>query len=54
MRHKASRWIPLTVLVVLGGVFVAVALGASAQKGSLSGKNVGVIICTNQNPFCAA
>ena len=24
------------------------------QAGALDGKNVGVIICTNQNPFCAA
>ena len=29
-------------------------LGASGQKGALDGKKVGVIICTEQNPFCAA
>ena len=26
----------------------------AASTGALDGKNVGVIICTNQNPFCAA
>ena len=56
MRRKASRWVPLTVLALLGAVFVASALGASGPQGGgpLSGKEVGVIICTNQNPFCAA
>ena len=54
MRRKASRWLPLTVLVALGAVFAVGALGASAQGGPLEGKQVGVIICTNQNPFCAA
>lgn len=54
MRRKASRWLPLTVLVALGAVFAVGALGASAQGGRLDGKQIGVIICTNQNPFCAA
>jgi ABC-type sugar transport system substrate-binding protein len=54
MRRKASRWVPLTVLAVVGAVFVTSALGASGQQRALDGKKVGVIICTNQNPFCAA
>jgi ribose transport system substrate-binding protein len=54
MRRKTLRWVPLAALAVAAAVFVTGALGASGQKGSLSGKKVGVIICTNQNPFCAA
>jgi ABC-type sugar transport system substrate-binding protein len=40
-------------LVVAAAVFVTGALGSN-KAGPLSGKKVGVIICTNQNPFCAA
>jgi ABC-type sugar transport system substrate-binding protein len=54
MRRKTLRWVPLAALVVAAAVFVTGALGSSSQKGALSGKKVGVIICTNQNPFCAA
>lgn len=56
MRRKAWRWVPLTVLALVGAVFVAGASGASGPQvsGALAGKEVGVIICTNQNPFCAA
>jgi ABC-type sugar transport system substrate-binding protein len=54
MWRRSSRWVPLAVLAVLAAVFVSSALAASAKKGALDGKNVGVIICTNQNPFCAA
>jgi ABC-type sugar transport system substrate-binding protein len=46
--------VPLAALAVVTAVFVSGALGASGKTGDLSGKNVGVIICTNQNPFCAA
>ena len=35
-------------------MFVAAASGASHKGGALSGKTVGVVICTDQNPFCAA
>ena len=56
MRHKTLRWVVLAALAVAVAVaFAATALGASSQRqGPLTGKNVGVIICTNQNPFCAA
>src|SRR6476619_7016808 len=54
MRRKSLRWVPLAALAVVTVVFVSGALGASGKTGDLSGKNVGVIICTNQNPFCAA
>jgi ABC-type sugar transport system substrate-binding protein len=54
MRRKTLRWVSLAALALAAAVFVTGALGASGQKGSLSGKKVGVIICTNQNPFCAA
>ena len=54
MRRKTLRWVSLAALAVAAAVFVTGALGASGQKGALSGKKVGVIICTNQNPFCAA
>jgi ABC-type sugar transport system substrate-binding protein len=42
-------------MLVIGVAAVAVtsALGAKTA-GPLAGKKVGVIICTNQNPFCAA
>ncbi len=52
--RKTLRWVSLAALALAAAVFVTGALGASGQKGSLSGKKVGVIICTNQNPFCAA
>ena len=54
MRRKSLRWVPLAALAVVAAVVVSGALGASGQKNDLSGKKVGVIICTNQNPFCAA
>src|SRR5262245_18344545 len=54
MRRKTLRWVSLAALAIAAAVFVTGALGASGQKGSLSGKKVGVIICMNQNPFCAA
>src|SRR3954454_219469 len=54
MRRKTLRWLSLAALALAAAVFVTGALGASGHEGSLSGKKVGVIICTNQNPFCAA
>jgi ABC-type sugar transport system substrate-binding protein len=58
MRHKTSRWAALAALAVaLTIAFAATAFGASSQRQAgqaLAGKRVGVIICTNQNPFCAA
>ena len=55
MRRRTLRWVSLAALGAAAVVFVAGALGASdGKKGALGGKNVGVIICTNQNPFCAA
>src|SRR3954451_322029 len=54
MRRKTLRWLSLAALALAAAVFVTGALGASGQKGSLSGKKVGVIICTNQNPFSDA
>jgi ribose transport system substrate-binding protein len=54
MRRKTLRWLSLAALGVAAAVFATGALGASGQKGALDGKKVGVIICTNQNPFCAA
>ena len=53
MTRKTTRWISLAVLVVAAAVFTTGAMGSS-KAGPLSGKKVGVIICTNQNPFCAA
>ena len=54
MRRKSLRWVSLAALVIVAAVAVSGALGASGQKGALDGKKVGVIICTEQNPFCAA
>ena len=53
MRRKATRWVSLAALVVAAAVFVTGALGSN-KAGPLSGKKIGVLICTNQNPFCAA
>jgi ribose transport system substrate-binding protein len=53
MTRKTLRWLPLAALAVAAAVFVTGALGSN-KAGPLSGKTVGVIICTNQNPFCAA
>jgi ABC-type sugar transport system substrate-binding protein len=54
MRRMSLRW--LAAAAVVAAIFAAGALGAKSQKaaGVLDGKKVGVIICTNQNPFCAA
>jgi ribose transport system substrate-binding protein len=46
--------VPLAAIAVAAAVVVSGALGAGQKRGDLSGKKVGVIICTNQNPFCAA
>src|SRR4026207_2105432 len=54
MRRKPLRWVPLAALAVVAAVGAPGALGAGGQKTDLSGKKVGVIICTDQNPFCAA
>lgn len=54
MRRKSLRWVLLTAFALAVAVFATAALGATGKTGSLAGKNVGVIICTNQNPFCAA
>ena len=54
MRRTSLRWVPLAALALVAVVLVSSALGASSKKGALTGKKVGVIICTNQNPFCAA
>jgi len=54
MRRTSLRWVPLAALALVAAVLVSSALGASSKKGALTGKKVGVIICTNQNPFCAA
>src|SRR6476659_9293669 len=54
MRGTSLRWVSLAALVTVAAVAVSGALGASGQKGALDGKKVGVIICTEQNPFCAA
>ena len=51
MRSTRSLLALLATLVV--GVAALLAPGASAA-GPLAGKNVGVIVCTAQNPFCAA
>src|SRR3954452_265802 len=53
-RRKALRVVPLTVIAAAAAVWVTGAFGAAQKAGDLSGKKVGVIICTNQNPFCAA
>src|SRR5581483_3021973 len=52
-RRKTLQLVSLAVLAA-AAVFVTGALGAGARHGALNGKKVGVIICTNQNPFCAA
>lgn len=55
MRRKTLRFLLLTALATAVTVFVTGgALGAAKKHGALAGKKVGVIICTNQNPFCAA
>ena len=54
MRRNSLRWVSIAALAVAAAVFVTGALGAHEQQGALTGKRVGVIICTNQNPFCAA
>jgi ABC-type sugar transport system substrate-binding protein len=52
-RSGTRRALLLALATAAAAVFVAGALGARAA-GPLAGKKVGVIICTNQNPFCAA
>jgi ABC-type sugar transport system substrate-binding protein len=56
MRRKTLRWASLAAIAVAAAVVVTGALGSTSQRsaGPLSGKKVGVLICTNQNPFCAA
>lgn len=55
MRRRTLRLVSFTVLALAAVVLAATsALGAGQRSGALSGKKVGVIICTNQNPFCAA
>jgi ABC-type sugar transport system substrate-binding protein len=54
IRGKTLRFVLLTALAAAAAVFVTGALGAAQKHGDLAGKKVGVIICTNQNPFCAA
>lgn len=54
MRRNSLRWVSFAALAVAAATFVAGALGARDQQDALAGKRVGVIICTNQNPFCAA
>jgi ABC-type sugar transport system substrate-binding protein len=53
-RRKTLHVVSLAVLALAAIVFVASALGAGQKHSALTGKKVGVIICTNQNPFCAA
>lgn len=53
MTRSALRPALLLLVATAAAVFVASALAAPAA-GPLAGKRVGVIICTNQNPFCAA
>jgi ABC-type sugar transport system substrate-binding protein len=52
-RSGTRRVLLLTLATAVAAVFVAGATGARTA-GPLDGKQVGVIICTNQNPFCAA
>ena len=52
-RSAMRRALLLTLAAAATAVFAAGALG-SRTAGPLDGKRVGVIICTNQNPFCAA
>jgi ABC-type sugar transport system substrate-binding protein len=52
-RSATRRALLLSLATAAAAVFVAGALAAPAA-GPLDGKRVGVIICTNQNPFCAA
>jgi ribose transport system substrate-binding protein len=47
------RALLLLVAIGVAAIAVASALGAKTA-GPLAGKKVGVLICTNQNPFCAA
>jgi ABC-type sugar transport system substrate-binding protein len=53
-RRTGLRLGVLAVVALATAVFVAAAAGAAHKGGALSGKTVGVVICTDQNPFCAA
>ena len=52
-RGKRTRLVLVGVAAVATAALAFVTTGASAT-GPLAGKKVGVIICTEQNPFCAA
>ena len=52
-RSATRRALLLTLATAAAAVFVTGALGARTA-GPLDGKRIGVIICTNQNPFCSA
>lgn len=55
MTRRATRRILLvTLAIAAAAIFVAGALAAPTGPQPLKGKRVGVIICTNQNPFCSA
>src|SRR5689334_18146191 len=53
MRSAMRRALLLTLASAVAAVVVAGAL-AAPTAGPLDGKRIGVLICTNQNPFCAA
>lgn len=52
-RSATVRALLGTLTIAASAAIVTVASAATAAK-PLDGKQVGVIICTNQNPFCAA
>jgi ABC-type sugar transport system substrate-binding protein len=41
-------------VVLAVAVFAAAASGSTSRRATLAGKHVGVIVCTSENPFCAA
>ena len=55
MRRKSLRWVfARGARSCRGRLRLRRAGSERPEGGALDGKNVGVIICTNQNPFCAA